>query len=100
MKEIDVLETIAWGMKNFGSVCTNRQLPLRDMRRAMANGLAECVGLVSMCDDDCFAIQPERYRLGYTLTKKGKRAIESHYKCCPLPVDEGELSYDEHQQVY
>ena len=85
MKEIDVLETIAWGMKNFGSVCTNRQLPLRDMRRAMANGLAECVGLVSMCDDDCFAIQPERYRLGYTLTKKGKRAIEPLDAAPPSP---------------
>ena len=100
MKQIDVLETIAWGMKNFGSVCTNRQLPLRDVRRAMTNGLAECVGLVSMCDDDCFTIQPERYCLGYVLTEKGKQAIETHYEKRPLPVNEDELSYDEHQQVY
>jgi hypothetical protein len=71
----DCLETTEWGMTHFGGIVTNRQLPLAAMRKCVDAGLCKCIGLVSLCDGDCFTIYPERFRLGYVLTAKGKRRL-------------------------
>lgn len=69
------LSTTAWGMRHFGGIVTNRQLRKSVMRRCVQAGLCRCVGLVAVCDGDGFTIRPERYRLGYVLTKRGEAAL-------------------------
>lgn len=71
----NALEATEWGMKNFGSITTNRRLPLKVMRQCVEAGLCQCIGSVSLCDDDGFTIQPERQRLGYVLTESGRKAL-------------------------
>ena len=78
MKQGDVLVDVAWGMHFFGSVCTGRGLPRRDMLRAQADGLVESFGQVTMCDGDGFTIEPERYREGWVLTENGKTVLRQY----------------------
>ena len=78
MKQGDVLYYAAWGMFFFGSVCTGRGLPRRDMLRAQADGLVKSIGQVTMCDGDGFTIEPERYREGWILTDAGKDALREY----------------------
>jgi hypothetical protein len=70
------LETTAWGMKHFGGITTNRQLPLRVMRQCIAAGLCKENGMGVLCDDDGFAKQPERERMCYVLTEQGRLALQ------------------------
>lgn len=76
MKLLDVLETVEWGMEHFGSVVTNRQLPKRDVMKAVDARLVRCIGEVALADGDGFTIEPERYRLGYVLTRVGKSTLK------------------------
>lgn len=71
------LETTAWGDKHFGGIGTSRQLPLAVMRQCIAAGLCRCIGMAYVCDDDGWIVQPERERLGYTLTDAGRAALRS-----------------------
>lgn len=73
---LDTLQLLQWGMKNFGSVCTNQNLPKRDMRRAIASGYAKSIGQVVLCDDDGCALVPERFREGFVLTDLGKEKLK------------------------
>ena len=75
MKQRDVLETIAWAEKHFGSLTTTRQLPRRDMMRAVKAGLAQSAGIIELCDGDGFLISPSRFREGFVLTEKGRAAL-------------------------
>lgn len=76
---MDCLETTAWGMKHFGGIVTNRQLPLSVMRKCIQAGLCRCIGMVYVCDDDGFFVQPERMRRGYVLTEKGREVLDAYY---------------------
>ena len=76
MKLFDVLETVEWGMVHFGSVCSNSQLPLRDIKRAIEARLVRCIGDVPLCDGDGYALVPERYSKGYVLTRIGKSTLK------------------------
>ena len=52
---------------------TGRSCRLSVMRRLIAKGLMrELPHTVAMCDDDGFTKEPERYRIGYELTDKGR----------------------------
>lgn len=80
----DTLSTAAWGMHHFGSICTGGNLRLRDIRRAVAKGFMESVGMVSLRDDDGFTVQPERYVEGFQLTAAGKAELR---RINPLDAD-------------
>lgn len=80
MKLSDVLETVEWGEKNFGSVVTGGGLTKRNIDSAISKGLVKRAGRVTLCDDDGFTIQPERYREGYRLTAKGRRMLKAFKK--------------------
>lgn len=75
MKQQDVLETMAWAEKHFGSLTTNRQCPRRDVLRAVRHGLVESVGIVELCDDDGFMVWPTRHREGFVLTDQGRDVL-------------------------
>ncbi len=75
MKQLDVLETVAWGEKHFGSVITGGGLLLRDVRRAIRDGLIVSAGQVIVCDGDGFGLEPERYREGFKLTDAGRAVV-------------------------
>lgn len=81
---LDALESTAWGMKHFGSIMTNRQLPLSVMRKCVEAGLCSCIGMATPCDDDGFLEHNKRERLGYVLTEKGRDALDEHYKTLSL----------------
>lgn len=72
----DILETIAWGEKMFGSLTTNRHCTKRDVAKAVRAGFARSIGQVALCDDDCHIIEPERYREGFVLTDAGKAELK------------------------
>lgn len=76
---MDALETTAWGMKHFGSIMTNRQLPLAVMRQCVKAGLCRCIGMATPCDDDGFLEPNKRERLGYVLTDKGQKVLDELY---------------------
>lgn len=76
---LDCLDTTAWGMKHFGGIVTNKQLPLAVMRQCVKAGLCKSIGMVALCDADGFTIQPERYRTGYVLTEKGEAVLEAYH---------------------
>lgn len=75
MKQRDVLDTVAWAEKHFGSLVTNRQCPRRAVMRAVAAGLVRSAGVVELCDDDGFTRTPERQREGFVLTDAGRAAL-------------------------
>jgi hypothetical protein len=75
-KLLDLLETVAWGERHFGSLVTNRSVRLRDMRRAELAGFVYSAGMVELVDDDGEIIVPERYREGWKLTSHGLGEIE------------------------
>jgi hypothetical protein len=77
MKLLDVLETVKWGEEHFGSVITNRQLPRRDVLKAVDKGFVQSAGMVLVCDEEGHHKEPERYREGFKLTEKGKEVLES-----------------------
>lgn len=77
---MDALETTAWGMKHFGGIITNRQLPLAVMRQCVKAGLCRCIGMVVVCDADGFTEQPERERMGYVLTEQGQEVLSEYYR--------------------
>ena len=54
---------------------TNRALPLRLMRRMERLGLVQRAGRVVVCDGDGWAIQPERERDGWTVTRAGMMEV-------------------------
>lgn len=71
----DAMDSLAWGEWFFGSLTPTRTTQRRVIEALVAKGLAESVGVVAMCDDDGFLVQPERYREGFRLTDEGlKRA--------------------------
>jgi hypothetical protein len=43
----------------------------------VARGLVKDAGFAVACDGDGFALQPERYRQGWTITEAGKKALEA-----------------------
>lgn len=67
----DALDTIAWGGKHFGSLCTGRLFPRRRMLGLVRRGLVESCGMVALCDDDGCLVDPERLREGFKLTTAG-----------------------------
>lgn len=80
MKLFDLLEQVEWGMKFFSGLCTGREVLRRDIMRAVKKGLVLSIGDVPLADDDCYIIQPERYREAFVLTDKGKELLESKRK--------------------
>ena len=76
---MDALESTAWGMKHFGSIMTNRQLPLSVMRKCVDAGLCKSIGMCQQCDDDGGIIHSRCERLGYVLTGKGQRVVDEFY---------------------
>ena len=82
---MDCLETTAWGMKHFGGIITNRQLPLAVMRQAVKLGLCKSNGMGLVCDGDGFIEQPERERMCYVLTDQGQKVLDEHYASFELP---------------
>lgn len=77
---MDCLETTAWGMKHFGGIITNKQLPLSVMRRAIKLGLCRSNGMGYVCDADGFIEQPERERTCYVLTEQGQKVLNEYYE--------------------
>lgn len=80
---LDALETTAWGMRHFGSIVTNRQLPLSVMRQCVKAGLCRCVGMGELCDGDGFTEYDSKgrtkMRLGYQLTEAGRAELDKFY---------------------
>lgn len=76
---MDCLETTAWGMKHFGSIMTNKVLPLAVMRQCIKAGLCKQNGMAYVCDADGFIEQPERERMSYVLTDAGQKAVDDYY---------------------
>lgn len=83
---MDCLETTAWGEKHFGGIITNKQLPLAVMRQCVKAGLCKSIGMVTVCDADGFAEQPERERRGYVLTERGREVLNKYYASFPASV--------------
>lgn len=77
---MDCLETTAWGMKHFGGIITNEQLPLSVMRQCIRAGLCKQNGMGYVCDADGFIEQPERERMCYVLTDKGQAVLNEYYE--------------------
>ena len=71
MKQVDVLQTVAWGMCHFGSLLTGRGCPRQDMLREKGRGMVKSVGMVPQCDDDGSIIETRQYREGWVLTEDG-----------------------------
>ncbi len=67
------IESLAWAMEWFGSLCTTRYCRRSTVLGLVALGIAESVGQVAVCDDDTTTKQPERYREGFRLTEFGKQ---------------------------
>jgi hypothetical protein len=65
------LESIQDCESLFGSACTNRVLRKRDVLKAVNAGLAECIGLVEVSDEDG-GCSSNTVRLGYKLTQSGR----------------------------
>jgi hypothetical protein len=74
-RDLDRLETVEWGERNFGSLITSRQFPRRDMLRLVGRGLVRSIGLVAVCDGDGAHVDPERWREGFVLTEAGREAV-------------------------
>ena len=72
MKTLDVLQTVEWAMKHFGSLATSRQCTRRDVLREVKKGLVESSGFGALCDDDGFAVNSSREVKGFVLTDAGK----------------------------
>jgi len=85
---MDCLESTAWGMKHFGAIITNRQLPLAVMRKCVKAGLCRCNGMGPVCDDDGSILHNRRERLGYVLTDEGQRILDEFYaeRYAPAPA--------------
>lgn len=77
MRERATLGTIEWGDSHFGGIVTNSQLRRRDVLRVVAKGWAKSNGLVYLCDDDGFLVQPERMRESFSLTDAGRAVIRA-----------------------
>jgi hypothetical protein len=81
MRQSDVLETVAWAEKHFGSLTTNRQCTRREVRRAVQAGLVRSVGLVEMRDDDGGTFYSSRgatrVREGFVLTDAGRERVRA-----------------------
>lgn len=73
-RQLDALETVAWGMDHFGAILTGRGIRLRVVRALMRKGYVESAGSVAVCDGDGFMVQPERWREGFRLTESGIQA--------------------------
>jgi hypothetical protein len=78
VRDLDRLETVAWGEEHFGSLTTNRAFPRRTMLRLMGRGLVRSVGQVYLCDGDGCAVEPERTAEGFALTDTGRAAVERY----------------------
>jgi len=76
--QLDALRTIAWGVKHFGALVTGRSVTLRTVRVLVARGLVESAGLVALCDEDGFLLQPERWRRGFRLSVAGRDFLDKH----------------------
>ncbi len=76
---MDALESTAWGMKHFGSIITNRQLPLAVMRQCVKAGLCSYIGMATPCDADGSIEHNKQERLGYVLTDKGRKVLVDFY---------------------
>jgi hypothetical protein len=77
VKRNDVLETIDWAEKAFGSLHTNSQCSRRDVMRCVNAGLVKSVGQTYCCDDDGSILEPERMKEGFILTEKGRAALNT-----------------------
>ena len=77
---IDALQSTAWGMEHFGSILTNKQLPLAVMRQCVKAGLCKSNGMGYVCDADGFIEQPERERMCYVLTEEGQTVLDEYYE--------------------
>lgn len=72
----DTLECVQWAMGEFGSLCTNAQIPRRDVMRCVSLGLVRSIGDVALCSDDGAHLCPERYREGFVLTSLGEDRLD------------------------
>lgn len=58
----------------FAGLFTGRSIRVATMRRLAARGLVRSEAMI-VSDGDGFAVQPERWRTGWVLTARGKRAL-------------------------
>lgn len=73
------LERVAWGTEHFGSLVTGRVTRKRDVLALCKKGLVADAGMVAVCDGDGYLVVPERYRLGWKITAKGKQVLAALY---------------------
>lgn len=79
-KTLGTLQTLAWGMQHFGGLISGGSLRRRDVMRLVKLGLARSLGMVTVCDDDGFALEPEREREGFALTEAGQAVLDAAQK--------------------
>lgn len=75
---MSVLASTAWGVRHFGGILTNNQLPRRDMLRCVREGLAVSIGMVEQCDDDGCMLPNRALREGFALTEAGWDMLIAH----------------------
>lgn len=74
-RQLDALEWAEWGADNFGGgYFTSRSATKKCAEQCVARGWLERRRLVA-CDDDCHALEPERWRNGYALTEAGRQCL-------------------------
>ena len=78
--ETRVLRHIRDALRHFDGCPTSSSVPLRTVRKLIARGLVESIGMGVLCDGDGFTIQPERCRELYRLTVPGWEWVEKDWK--------------------
>ena len=90
MKLFDLMEALEHAASFDWNLGTSRQVPLRDMRKAVKLGLAESAGQCVVVDGDGFTIEPERYSEAFRMTDLGRKwlkvahenRLSNGYPCC------------------
>lgn len=67
------LRTLEWAAKHFDGLTTNRQFPLRVMRKLVERGLVESIGSCAEYND---ATGHERWSEGYRMTDAGRAELQ------------------------
>lgn len=77
-KRRDLIETVEWGVRNFGSLMSGGTTRLRDLIKLVEEGYVESVGMCEPCDGDGFIIENRKPREGFVLTDKGKKQFSEY----------------------
>ena len=77
-KHLQILQAMQRREEHGMATLTNRRLPLRTMKHLESLGLVKDAGPVAVCDGDGFIVQPERYRVGWTLTQMAEAIVRAN----------------------